>query len=203
MKKVAIFGGTFDPPHNGHIHMMHLLREVHCLDKVYIVPANKNPFKETKTPVEERLAMCRAAFSPFGWCEVLPIEALRSGISYTIDTIDCLLKNDPLFRDGERYIMLGQEAALSLPMWREPDRLMSLVRPLVISRDLFDEKLCRKMSAPLFQALKNGWTTSSPLCLSSTEIRERIARGYYVEHLVPPSVFSFIQEHHLYKENVL
>ena len=203
MKKIALFGGTFDPPHNGHVHMMHLLREAHHLDKVYIIPTNKNPFKETKTPVEERLKMCQEAFSPFDWCEILDSEALRGGTSYTIDTVEYLLEKDPFFRDGERYFLLGQEAALSLPNWKEVEHLISLIHPLAISREPFDEKLCKKMPLPLSQALKTGWTQSSPLYLSSTEIRERVAKGLYIGHLVSFSVLSFIREKHLYTERAL
>ena len=199
MRKIALFGGTFDPPHNGHIHMMLLAKEKYGFDEVYIIPTNKNPFKETKTGFEKRLEMCRRAFGGFPWCKVLDIEAQREGVSYTIDTVEHLVKNDPHFSESLRYFLLGQEAAYSLAQWKSADLLIALVQPVVISGENFDEGLAHGASSSLLESLKRGWTREKPLCLSSTVIRERIAQNLPVEHLVSSSVLSYIVMNRVYR----
>lgn len=198
MTKVALFGGTFDPPHNGHIHMMLLLQEMFLFDGIYIVPTSKNPFKETKTPAQKRYEMCNEAFKPFPWCKVIDFEAIREGVSYTIDTIDALSENDPFFKKSEKFFLLGQDAASSLGKWKEVERLLSLAQPIVISRDEFTNELAEKLPATIRAALQRGWKKGEPLGLSSTEIRGRLAKKLYIEHLVPASVFAYIQKNHLY-----
>ena len=198
MTKVALFGGTFDPPHNGHIHMMLLLQELFAFDGVYIIPTNKNPFKETKTPAEYRLEMCQKAFMPFPWCKVLDIEVRQGGISYTIDTVDYLLKEDQEFRKAEKFFLLGQEAAYSLDQWKQAERLIGIVQPIVISREDFDARYALAMPPLIRTTIEKGWRKATPLGLSSTEIRSRVTNKLYIEHLVPPSVFLYIQNKRLY-----
>ncbi len=198
MKKVTLFGGTFDPPHNGHIHMMLLLQELFGFDGIYIIPTNKNPLKDTKTPAEYRLEMCQRAFSPFPWCTLLDAEVRRGGVSYTIDTVDYLLEKDPEFKKAEKFFLLGEEAAYSVDQWKEVDRLISMVQPIVISRENFDAGRARSMPLHIFESIQKGWRKATPLGLSSTEIRVRCAKNLYIEHLVPSAVFSYIKNKHLY-----
>jgi nicotinate-nucleotide adenylyltransferase len=196
--KVALFGGTFDPPHNGHIHMMLLLQEMIGFDSIYIIPTNKNLFKETKTPATQRLEMCHKAFDKFSWCKVLDVEMVRGGNSYTIDTVEYLIAQDPYFKAAEKFFLLGQEAAYGLNRWKEADRLVSLAQPIVISQEDFNNALTKGMNDLLSASIQSGWKKATPLGLSSTEIRNRIAQKKYIEHLVPVPIFSYIQDNKLY-----
>lgn len=199
MKKIALFGGTFDPPHNGHIHMMHLAKESFEFDEVYVIPTNKNPFKETKTNVEKRLEMCKRAFGGFPWCKVLDIEANREEPSYTVDTVEALVKHDLHFREAAKFFLLGEEAAYGLSQWKSPDLLIALAQPVIIARKPFDESVAKGASCDLLASLKKGWFESKPLCLSSTDVRERAAKNFSIEHLVPSSVLSYITMNRLYR----
>lgn len=199
MRKIGLFGGTFDPPHNGHIHMMHLAKECYELDEIYIIPTGKNPFKAVKTAVEKRLEMCQQAFGKFCWCKIVDVEATREGDSYTIDTVEYLVGHDMQFREAAKFFLLGQEVAYSLPEWKSPDLLVAIAQPVVISAEAFDQERARGASPNVTAALERGWIEAKPLCLSSTDVRERIAHNLPVDHLVPLPVLSYITTNHLYR----
>jgi nicotinate-nucleotide adenylyltransferase len=188
--RIGLFGGTFDPPHNGHIHLILSLLEAHHLDQVLIIPALLNPLKPPIASPEHRLTMAHLAFDSVPGCKVLDIEVRRSGPSYTIDTVHWLMEHDKEFATAQRFLLLGADAATSLPQWRQLDQLLKLVRPLIAARgeqpkDLIDEA-------------KQGWTQSEILDISSTDIRARIHQGLYVDHLVPERVMKYIRESKLY-----
>jgi nicotinate-nucleotide adenylyltransferase len=200
--RIGLFGGTFDPPHNGHIHLILSLLEAHHLDRVLVVPALLNPLKPPpvarsknfwhglQASPEHRLTMAHLAFDPVPGCTVLDIDVRRSGPSYMIDTVHWLMEHDKEFAAAQRFLLLGADAAASLPQWRQLDQLLKLVRPLIAARgeqpkDLIDEA-------------KQGWTRSGILDISSTDVRARIHQGLYVDHLVPERVMKYIRESKVY-----
>lgn len=188
--RIGLFGGTFDPPHNGHIHLILSLMQSHHLDRVLIVPALFNPLKPPIASVEHRLAMAHLAFDALPGCTVLDIEMRRPGPSYTIDTVNRLMEHDKEFATAQRFLLLGADAADSLPQWRQIDQLLRLVRPLIAARG--------EQPKGLIEEAVQGWTQTGLLDISSTDIRSRIHQGLYVDHLVPERVMKYIRESKLY-----
>ena len=180
--RIGLFGGTFDPPHNGHIHLILSLLEAHHLDRVLIVPAQSNPLKPPQVSSEHRLQMAHLAFDPVPNCTVLDIDMRRSGPSYTIDTIRWLMEHDKEFARAERFLLLGADAAATLSQWRQQKEVRALVRPLVAPRRGYERP---KESMGMVD-------------ISSTDLRSRIRQGLYVDHLVPERVMKYIRKVKLY-----
>lgn len=187
-KRIAVFGGTFDPPHIGHIHAVISLCERHAIDEVWVIPAWQNPLKEEHHTSEDRYMMCRLAFEAVPRCLLLDIEIARPQPSFTIDTIDRLLAERADFRDADRFLFLGADAASQFFAWKEPDRLLTLVTPLIAARGTF----CPPT------VLRKGWTDIGLFDISSTQIRDRLRKGLFVAHLLPHAVMEYIHVHHLY-----
>ena len=204
--RIGLFGGTFDPPHNGHIHLILSLIEAHHLDRVLIVPAQSNPLKPPQAPPEHRLQMARLAFGSVPGCTILDIEMCRPGPSYTIDTIVWLIDHNKEFAAAEKFLLLGADAASTLPKWHQVDRILALVRPLVATRPGFEgpsmaiegclwpNAMPRRKDGPN----KNRNSCNQALDISSTDLRSRIHRGLYVGHLVPERVVEYIRKFKLY-----
>jgi nicotinate-nucleotide adenylyltransferase len=190
--RIGLFGGTFDPPHDGHIHLVLSLQEAHHLDRVLIIPARVNPIKPPIASAEHRLEMAHLAFDTVPGCTVVDVDVRRSGPSYTIDTIQWLMKHDREFAAAERFLLVGADAAASLPQWRDLDQILKLVRPLVAAR------VGSEMPKDLVEEAKQGWTQTGMLDISSTDIRSRIHQGLYVDHIVPEQVMEYIRECNLY-----
>ena len=196
--RIGLFGGTFDPPHNGHINLILSLQEAHHLDAVLVIPARTNPLKPPVVPFEHRLVMAHLAFDTVPGCTVLDVEARKNGPSYTIDTIEWLMEHHKAFATAERFLLLGADAAASLPKWRHLDRILTFVRPLIAARSLPPKDPIHPM-CELFPEAKARWTETALLDISSTDIRVRIHQGLYVDHLVPGGVMRYIRESELYK----
>lgn len=188
--RIGLFGGTFDPPHNGHIHLILSLIEAHHLDQVLVVPARTNPLKPPIASVEHRLFMAHLAFDTVPGCSVLDADVRRSGPSYTIDTIQWLMEHHKAFATAERFLLLGADAAASLPQWRHIDQIVTFVHPLIAART--------PRPKDLIPEAKQGWTKTGLLDISSTDIRSRIHQGLYVDHLVPERVMNYIREFKIY-----
>ena len=188
-RRIGFFGGTFDPPHHGHIHLVVSLQERYQLDEVWIVPAFQNPLKPSHCSPFHRFRMAELAFTRIPGCVVLDVESFREGASYTIDTVRSLIETYPIFGNASRFLLLGADIINTLHECKEVDELFRLVQPLVAARGA-----C-VVEDPL---IREGWADTGLLDISSTDVRERLARGQYVEHLVPPRVVRYIRENRLY-----
>jgi nicotinate-nucleotide adenylyltransferase len=193
--KIGFFGGSFDPIHNGHLHLAIELSEKHKLDEVLFCPTSQSPHKKHAPPVaskEHRRAMVTAAISPFPTFTFLDYELQKSDPCYTIETIQYLTEQNP---KGNFFLLLGEDSARTLSTWKEVKELVKLATPLVGSRD---EEKELKLDPEFAKILKKGWTTIPRIEISSTWIRERIKKGQYAGHLVPGKVWDYIQTHQLY-----
>lgn len=189
--RIGLFGGSFDPPHNGHIHVIVSLKETYHLDQVYIVPASTNPLKPVLGAPEHRLAMSHLAFDSLPFCKIVDVEMQRGGPSYTIETLQWLLEHDEAFARAERFLLLGADGAASFSQWKEVDRILAIVTPIVAARS--DVGV-----SDLPGAIQKGWTTTKLLDISSTMIRSYVQRGMSIDHLVPPAVANYIRTKKLY-----
>jgi nicotinate-nucleotide adenylyltransferase len=187
LKKIAIYGGTFDPIHHAHLILAREATEKLGLEKVILVPATISPLKKT-APVasgEVRLAMLRAAIKGDPAFEVDECELRRPPPSYTIDTVEEIRRRE---RDAVIYCLIGEDNVEQLPQWHRFAELEKMVRFVVLDRSLKQPT----HSYPLIHRR---------IDISATEIRRRVAQNESIRYLVPESVEGIIQHEKLYREH--
>ena len=190
MQRFALFGGSFDPVHLGHLLVAQAAREELSLTRLFFIPAAQSPFKPERQPTvaSQRLCLLRLALAGKNWCEIDPQEIQRGGISYTIETARDYSQRFP---NAELFYLIGADHVPQLPKWREAEQLARLMEFIVISRP-------GQTSAP-FPAPFHGRTLRGfPLGISSSEIRERVRTGLPIDHLVPQAVTEAIHNNRLY-----
>jgi len=186
LKKIAIYGGTFDPVHHAHLILAREAVETLDLDKVILVPAAISPLKKA-APVasgEVRLAMLGAATKGEPEFEVDECELLRPPPSYTIDTVEEIHRREC---DAEIYCLIGEDNVSQLPRWHRFAELEKMVRFVVLDRT-------GKQPSHSYQLIHRR------IDISATEIRCRVAQKESIRHLVPESVEEIIQREKLYRE---
>lgn len=191
--RYALFGGSFDPVHLGHLMLAELLREVLRLERVIFVPAWRSPHKRRSVAAAaHRLAMLRHAVRGNPAFTVSRVELERGGPSFTIDTVRSFRR-----RWKQRpVLLLGADALLDLPTWRESEALRREARVVVFARPGYAEarREASRLGVPYHELLV------SPL--SSTVVRQRARRGRSLRYQVPESVRRYIERHHLYGSTV-
>jgi nicotinate-nucleotide adenylyltransferase len=203
MKRIAIFGGSFNPIHHGHLLLAQAVFEAFGFDKILLVPCQVSPFKQGQEPAvvaeaSHRLAMVRLCVENDERFDVCDIEAKRQGVSYTIDTVRELMTQLP---DTRFSLVMGMDSLLDLYRWRQANELVSLCDIVTVQRPGCDEVPSPSaLHFPLEVAekiLKNS--IRGRLCdISSTEIRQRIAEGRSIRYLVPLAVETYILKNKLW-----
>ncbi len=190
MKRIGLFGGSFDPVHLGHLLVAQAAREELPLDRLFFIPAAQSPFKPgaEPAPAELRLRMLRLALAGRAECEIDGQEIRRGGISFTIDTARDYARRFP---GAELFYLIGADHVPTLPKWREAGELARLVQFVVIPRP---GDIPAEPPAPFRLRVLGGW----PLKLSSSQIRARVKAGLPVGHLVPAAVAEVIRGAELY-----
>ena len=186
LKKIAIYGGTFDPVHHAHLILAREAIEALSLEKVILVPAAISPLKRS-APVasgEVRLAMLRAAINGEPEFEVDECELRRAPPSYTIDTIREIRRRE---RDAEIHCLIGEDHVERLPQWSRFPELDKMVRFVVLDRT-------GKQPTHSYQVIRRR------IDVSATEIRRRVAQNESIRYLVPESVERIIDREKLYRE---
>lgn len=194
--RLALFGGTFDPIHNGHLRIAEEAREQLELDRVVFVPNRVSPFKTGRdvTPGALRVAMVRAAVADNPAFAVSTIELERLGVSYTVDTVAALRAEYP---NAALFFLTGADAVRNLSAWREPERLLGLAQIAVATRPGVDEnQITQALPARWLKQLR--FIATPGLDISATDLRARIRDGRSIRYLVPPAVENFIGERRLY-----
>jgi nicotinate-nucleotide adenylyltransferase len=191
--KVGVYGGTFDPPHMGHLILAEAAREQLKLDKVMFIPAG-DPWRKADrkvTPAFHRLEMTRLAVQGNAAFEVQDFEVVREGPSYTVETLEIL--RDHLGNDAELYLILGEDALADLPNWRQPERLVELSTLAVANR--------RGVTMPAlpFDRARVVPVEMPGIDISSTELRARAARGLSLRYQAPDAVITYIEANGLYR----
>jgi nicotinate-nucleotide adenylyltransferase len=186
--KVAIFGGSFNPPHIAHLMVAEWILATGRADELWIVPTASHPFGKELAPFEDRFEMTRAMASLLGpKAKVLDLEAKRAGTSYTIDTVEELRRENP----GVRFaLVVGTDVLIESPKWKEWDRLQTLVELLPVRRSGVagaEPDPDPEHPTPLFPDVR------------STDIRARLARGEPVDGLVPAAVLARIGARGMYR----
>lgn len=185
MKKIGIYGGTFDPIHYGHLILGRDACEQLQLDTLSFVPALISPFKtHTTASAELRLEMLQAAIAGESAFVADECELRRPPPSYAIDTV---LQIHDRERDAEIYFLVGEDNVESLPRWQRFEELKKLARFVVLDRT---------GAAPTH----NYEIVRRKIDISSTEIRNRVASGRSIRYFVPPAVEEIIRRGNLYRE---
>ncbi|MDQ6689255.1 MAG: nicotinate-nucleotide adenylyltransferase [Gemmatimonadota bacterium] len=191
--RIGVFGGTFDPPHIGHLLLAADARDALHLDRLIFIPAGAQPFKVDTPPVataQDRLEMVRLAIADDANYAVDDAEINRKGLSYTVDTLEQLAER---YKGAQLFLLLGKDALAGFPDWRNSDRIRKLATLATMERS---ETHGARAEVPA-----EGVVTVSTrrVDVSSTEIRERRRAKKSIKGFVPESVEWFIEARGLYR----
>lgn len=197
-KRIAIFGGTFDPIHIGHLRIAEEARERLGLETVLFVPNNVSPFKtDTRvTPGERRLEMVGQAVADNPAFAVSRVEIDRPGPSYAVETVRTLRE---VYADADLFFLTGADAIRDLPEWREPEALLAAARFVAMTRPGADGEAIRDV-LPVPWRERITFIEMRGLDISATDLRARVRTGRSIRYLVPRAVEAYIQRHGLYAE---
>jgi nicotinate-nucleotide adenylyltransferase len=198
---VGILGGTFNPPHRGHLALARTALEQLGLDEVWLMPVALPPHKSLKDDpgLEHRVELCRRLAAEDPRLRVSRLEADRGGPSFTVDTLRALRESHP---EHELTFIAGGDMAASLPTWREPDELLALVRFAVAERSAARRSEIERALAGLGGGREVLFLDMPPDDASSSEVRRRVAGGSGPGDLVPAGVARYIVEQGLYGASV-
>ena len=193
MPRIGVLGGSFNPVHWGHLHVALLSREAAMLDRVVFLPAAVPPHKQPwdLAPPADRRAMLEQALAAEPRTELSDLELAPGGPRYTVESLDRLRDMHP---DWELSFILGMDSLAELSTWREPERLVATYRVIAVNRP--------GTSVPARDPRWGDRITSvsgNPFAISSSAIRDRVARGLSIRHLVPDEVAAYIAQHRLYR----
>ncbi|MBQ7990080.1 MAG: nicotinate (nicotinamide) nucleotide adenylyltransferase [Oscillospiraceae bacterium] len=191
----VLFGGTFDPVHNGHVSAVRKIIDVLCPDRMIIMPARINPFKTGSVQCAtalQRLEMCRLAFEGSG--EVSDLEIHREGVSYTIDTLEALMACAP----DEYYLAVGSDSLRSLPAWHRAEDIVRIANVVTVSRRCGEDLL------PYARAIEDmggkvTLITADPFEVSSTQLRWMLSNNEDAAGLIPDKVYDYIKKNRIYQ----
>lgn len=215
--KIGIYGGAFNPMHFGHLKTAEDVLKKLSLDRIVFMPAGNPPFKKPGlADAGQRFEMVKAAIAGRPEFEVSDIELRSEGKSYTIDTVERMQREDT-----ELFLVIGIDAFSDIPLWKDPEKLLSMVNLVIISRPGYSfaglssspylqgvsEGILEKLDSGERDMFKLSFLSERTIFLckvvdvnaSSSDIRERISRGMDTKYLLPESVKSYIIFHNIYK----
>lgn len=195
--KLCVFQGTFNPIHNAHLAMANYIKNTYDYDSILFIPAYKPPHKDLDDEMSNhRFQMVKLALSGEGSFGISNIEFQNERFSYTYFTIQELYKRYKI--DGKIGFVIGSDAFYEITEWFETDKLKELVHFLVFPREL---ELNRDRLVLLRSKGYNfSITKMPPIKMSSTKLREKLAKGESISAFVPQVVLEYIRENELYKE---
>ncbi len=197
--RIGIYGGTFNPPHVGHLICAQEALIQLGLDRVLFIPACVPPHKSVPDDpgAEHRLGMCQAAVADDERFEVSDLEVKRGGTSYTLDTLEELNTSVP---NSDLFLILGADMAASLPRWHRPERILELATLALAGRAGTPDTAVTEALSSVPGGERARHFDMPTIDLSSTVIRTRAAAGQSIRYLVPDSVAHYIRSHSLYQE---
>ncbi len=196
MKRIGIFGGTFNPPHLAHLKITSYVKSRLRLDKIIIIPSAVPPLKKKENVIEikHRLAMVKIAFGRKKNFVISDIEIKNPNMkSYTIDT---LLKLHDIYKKKQVifYLILGLDSIIDFPKWKKPDKIFSLAKIVIISRPGYNKNDIKPEYSEKVIFLE------MPLMnISSSDIRKRVKEKKTIKKLVTPKIEKYIIKNNLYK----
>ena len=196
---IGVLGGTFDPIHNGHLIVAEETKVRLNLAEILFVPAGL-PWLRMNTPIsaaEHRVHMVRLAIGDKPYCKLSTMEIERAGPSYTVDTIAEL--RGQLEAGSELFFILGWDCLAELPKWREPSRLIKMCYLVAVPRVGYSVPALKSMEAVIPGLTSRVILLDAPkVDITASVIRDRVAQGLSISHLVPEPVDKYIREQGLY-----
>ena len=201
MKTIGIMGGTFDPPHFGHLYAAKAAYEAAQLNYILFIPNGMPAYKTAEgsvTDKEHRCGMLQRLIEGEAWCELSMLECEREGNTYTADTLLELTREHP---DIQYKLIVGSDSLKAMANWYHPEIIFDLAAVIVLLRD-------QDMAETLAETVKRyeaeygaeiRFVPFEKQEISSTEIRERVKNGERLTGLVPEGVERYIAEHRLYR----
>lgn len=203
--RIGLFGGSFNPIHNGHLHLAQSVREACSLDRVVLMPTGTAPHKSSAeyADARHRLAMCRLAAEPYDWMTVSDDEIRKNGKSYTVETLRDLQERYP---HDEWTLMIGSDMLLTFDTWYCWQEILERTAVCAVSRNTDDEALLRAKAVAL-QARMCARGKKAAICVlsvrafpvSSTQIREKVQNNENCSCLLPENVVQYMDEYGLYR----
>jgi nicotinate-nucleotide adenylyltransferase len=220
--RLGLLGGSFNPVHNGHLAIARQTRESLGLDQILFIPTSHPPHKPNSSlaPAQDRYEMVRLAIASDPSLALSDVELRRPGKSYSIDTIRLLQQE--YGPQTQLFFLIGLDAFLDFPSWRDPQTLLTLCQFVVLSRpglsfrSLSSVALLPPIPYPSLADLDAGRISRiealigtqrliclklPPCAVSASDVRARIRQGLPAANLLPPLVESYILQHHLYQED--
>jgi nicotinate-nucleotide adenylyltransferase len=192
---IGVYGGTFNPPHLGHLILTQSAIDALMLDRILLVPAFQSPFKthSESLPAEIRAEMVELAISDNTRLMGEYYEVHRAGVSFTVDTLRQIQAEHP---DDSLFLLMGADTFLEFHLWKEPEAIAEIATLAVAERPGYEidlaahpyGKTARRFSMPLIE-------------ISSTDIRRRVREGFSIKYLVPWTVQVFIESKGLFRES--
>ncbi len=223
-QSLGILGGTFNPPHLGHLAVARHARRELGLERVLLVPAHTAPYKSSDSGTggssgvagsdpgpQHRLRMCQLAVAGDEGLAVSAVEVDRGGLSYTVDTLRSIHASHP---NAQLTFIVGADTASTLGSWREPAQLLELAQLAVATRDGTGRQRVLDALAAVESTGAGGssqqhstvggvsFLEMPAIEVSSSQVRERVARGEAIDQLVGPAVADYIAAHQLYRVGV-
>jgi len=203
VKVIGIMGGTFNPIHYGHLIMCEGIREEFGLEKILIIPARIPPHKTDMAIAEayDRLKMVRLAVADNPYFEASDMELRREGSSYTVDTLMELRK---IYAEQKRlFLIMGADSLVQIETWKNYEDIFRLAEIIVAPRPDTQEKYLENTIIKLVSQFgaRIMKYSGKALDFSSTDIRERVAKGLSIKYLVPPAVEAYIYRNGLYQKD--
>jgi nicotinate-nucleotide adenylyltransferase len=198
MGHIGIVGGTFNPPHLGHLVMAQEALDQLDLERVVLLPVAVPPHKEAREDpgAAARVELCRLAVAGDERLGVSTLEVDRGGASYTVDTLRELHELEP---EHDLTFIVGGDMAQSLPAWREPEAILALAQLAVAEREgVRREDIARRLE-PLHHGDRVAFFDMPRIDISSSAIRRRVAEGRPIRYLVPDPVADAIARRSLYR----
>lgn len=190
--RICIFGGSFDPPHIGHLLVAQTVCEAEKFDKILFIPANRPPHKNNISEVNDRLAMLNLAVEGNPNFEISDIEIQRGGVSYTIDTLKTIRPNI-IKEEDELFFLIGSDSLLEFSQWKSPREILQNCNVVVAIRPGF-----RPSDIPAWILHKIHFANIPRFEISSSNIRKRWTENKTIRYLVTLPVWEYINHHKLY-----
>ena len=190
--RICLFGGTFDPPHIGHLLIAQTVCEAEHFDKILFIPANKPPHKKVNTSLEDRLAMLNIAVEGNPNFEISDVEIRRGGVSYTIDTVK-MVKQEFDQENNEIFYLIGSDSLMDFHNWKDPREILDECQVVVAIRPGFRPS---DISAWILHRIQ--FANIPRFEISSTNIRHRWVENKTIRYMVTLPVWEYIHEHNLY-----
>jgi nicotinate-nucleotide adenylyltransferase len=186
--RLGILGGSFDPIHNGHLICAEQIAEAVGLERVMFMPCSRSPHKLSRVPAPDnhRLAMIELAVTGHPGFEVSDLEIRRGGVSYTVDTVRQL--RESLGREIELWLIMGMDAYLDIPTWKDPETVLAECRFAVARRPGSNAA-----SLNAAYGARSCFVDITAVDISSSDIRDRLSKGKSIRYLVPEAVCEYIR----------